>query len=1459
MSVLYNFLEVLKPILIKTNKSKLPVMKTSIIKSTMALVSFIPLTINASALPDNGVIQSGSGSISSDGTTMNIHQASDRMAIDWNRFSVGAGNTVNFLQPSSSSVSLNRVTGGDPSSILGSINANGRVFLTNPAGVLFGTSAQVNVGGLVATTLDIDGSDFNSGNYVFSGGSGNAVVNHGNIVASNSGGVALIAARVENTGSINAQAGNVGLAAGSRVRVDFGGPVFVELEEGTLNAFVDQGGAVRADGGTVYMTAKTAGDIASTVINHTGVTEARTLAAGENGRIFLLGDMDRGRIEVAGKLDASAPHGGDGGFIETSAADVHLDRNLLVTTDAPLGTTGEWLIDPTDIFIEADSFTGTNGLSANTIATNLATTNVSIATVSTGTEAGNITINAPITWSSNNDLTFIAHGSIFINSDITASGASARLTLRYGQSSTNGGTHNYFLHNSKINLSSGNPANTTVTTLAQNFATKKGTSGSDILYRVIENESQLRALGTANSDAAWKEQRYALGADITMGSTGFNPIGNSGSKFESSLFHGLGHSITDLVVNRAGLDYNGLFGFAIKSDIRDVSLKNASITGRDYTAGLVGYHEEGTLFRIYFDHGTVTGTNYVGGLAGYLKGGSSGVDVISESFSTGTITGSGQYIGGVLGYLEQGTIRNSYSRATVTGAGTHRGGLIGYAKGTYNVFNSYAAGSVTGSGGTIGGLIGTTEGTRTVTNSFWDATATGQTRSANNVTGTDTGSFEVTRTTAQMKTQSTFTDPAGLPVPGSPWDFNNIWAIDGTNTINDGYPYFGWAFAPPPLLALSIMFDNVSFTYNGSAYVFDLANLTFSIPSASDDGTVNFIVNGDESNQAVNAGLYNITLSTTGFTGYSVTLVPGTLTINPAELTLTSIDSALAAFIANNKVYDGTVAANISDFSNLGLTGVIGADVVNISSVLGAFADPNVANGIGVSLTGVTLGGAAGGNYTVNLVGAPTTVADITPKTLTLSGGFTASNKVYDGNTTASVTANTLSLLGLIGGEDVTVSFATHEAEFDNKNVGTNKTVSLILDNLQLNNGSTAGLASNYLLSLVDAPTALANITAATLTLQVINDTLAAFIANNKVYDSTDAANISDFSNLGLSGIFGSDAVSISAVLGAFDDPNVANGIEVGLTGVTLSGTDAGNYNISLTGAPTALANITPKTLTLSGGFSASNKIYDGNTTATVTGNTLSLLGLISGEDVTVSFATHEAQFDNKNVGTNKTVSLILDNLQLNNGSTAGLASNYLLSLADAPTALANITAATLTLQIINDALAAFIADNKFFDGTVAANISDFSNLGLSGILGSDTVNISALLGAFADPNVANDIEVSLTGFTLSGADADNYIIDLTGAPTSLADILPIPAGPLLPNPLVDMVEQLYQQPDKTPNSEPLLTLNYQDVDSEGDLIEEDEKKSKLDLGNVVILVVDTGIAVPRSNPAAGNINSDQE
>ncbi|EAZ97999.1 filamentous hemagglutinin N-terminal domain-containing protein [Marinobacter sp. ELB17] len=245
------------------------------------------------------------------------------------------------MQPSASSIALNRVLGSDVSVIQGALNANGQLFLVNPNGVLFSPTAQVNVGSLVASTLDIRAEDFMNGNYLFSGNSTAGVKNEGLITTANDGSVALIAARIENTGSITAPQGNVLMGAGRTVRLNLGGPVKLEVQEGALNTLIEQGGAVRANGGLVYLTAKAAGDLAASVINHTGITEARALSTGAKGEIYLMGDMALGKVEVAGTLDASTPENGNGGFIETSALTVTINDTVHVTTAATAGQNGQ--------------------------------------------------------------------------------------------------------------------------------------------------------------------------------------------------------------------------------------------------------------------------------------------------------------------------------------------------------------------------------------------------------------------------------------------------------------------------------------------------------------------------------------------------------------------------------------------------------------------------------------------------------------------------------------------------------------------------------------------------------------------------------------------------------------------------------------------------------------------------------------------------------------------------------------------------------------------------------------------------------------------------------------------------------------------------------------------------------------------------------------------------------------
>ena len=143
--------------------------------AVLAAILLLPALANAADLPTGGQVTAGQGQIGLPANNqMVIDQASNKLAIDWQSFDIAAGNKVTFNQPGRDSVALNRVLGADGSKIMGQLDANGRVFIVNPNGVLFGKDAQVNVGGLVASTLDISNRDFEAGNYAFKGNGKNA-------------------------------------------------------------------------------------------------------------------------------------------------------------------------------------------------------------------------------------------------------------------------------------------------------------------------------------------------------------------------------------------------------------------------------------------------------------------------------------------------------------------------------------------------------------------------------------------------------------------------------------------------------------------------------------------------------------------------------------------------------------------------------------------------------------------------------------------------------------------------------------------------------------------------------------------------------------------------------------------------------------------------------------------------------------------------------------------------------------------------------------------------------------------------------------------------------------------------------------------------------------------------------------------------------------------------------------
>ncbi|MBC7858577.1 MAG: filamentous hemagglutinin N-terminal domain-containing protein, partial [Burkholderiaceae bacterium] len=175
-----------------------------------ALAAGVMLACGATswAAPQGGTVAAGSATIVSGAGVTTINQSSQKAALNWQSFNIGLGETVRFVQPGSDAVALNRVTGGDASSILGRLSANGKVFLVNPNGILFGRDASVNVGALVASSLNLGDADFMAGRYAFAGEGRGAVVNQG-AIAADGGFVALLGAEVRNDGAISARLGTV--------------------------------------------------------------------------------------------------------------------------------------------------------------------------------------------------------------------------------------------------------------------------------------------------------------------------------------------------------------------------------------------------------------------------------------------------------------------------------------------------------------------------------------------------------------------------------------------------------------------------------------------------------------------------------------------------------------------------------------------------------------------------------------------------------------------------------------------------------------------------------------------------------------------------------------------------------------------------------------------------------------------------------------------------------------------------------------------------------------------------------------------------------------------------------------------------------------------------------------------------------------------------------------------------
>ncbi|MCS6243906.1 MAG: autotransporter-associated beta strand repeat-containing protein [Opitutus sp.] len=249
--------------------------------------------VAANQLPTGGSVVAGSASLTQDAAVLNINQSTARAAIDWATFNVGSAAQVNFNQPSSSSVTLNRVLDSNPSQIFGRITAPGQVFLTNPNGVVFAPGASVDVGGLVATTHRIGVDDFMAGGTTFErNGATGSVSNAGELRAALGGYIALLAPDVRNDGVIIAQSGTVALASGEAISLNFAGNgtlAGLTATPSQIAALVENNNAVLAPGGLIILSAQAVSSLQGGVIRHSGTLSASSLTE-KGGRIWLEGD-----------------------------------------------------------------------------------------------------------------------------------------------------------------------------------------------------------------------------------------------------------------------------------------------------------------------------------------------------------------------------------------------------------------------------------------------------------------------------------------------------------------------------------------------------------------------------------------------------------------------------------------------------------------------------------------------------------------------------------------------------------------------------------------------------------------------------------------------------------------------------------------------------------------------------------------------------------------------------------------------------------------------------------------------------------------------------------------------------------------------------------------------------------------------------------------------------------------
>ncbi len=1339
-------------------------------------------------LPKGGNFVAGVGTIgAASGGSLGITQSSARGVIDWSSFSIGAGGRV--LINNGSGATLNRVIGSDLSRIDGLLKASGSIYLINQNGVVVGPkSCVLTDGSFVASSRNIGNSVFMAGGALTaSGTSAGNVVNQGSILA-RQGDVVLIGRSVENSGSIRAPKGTATLATGDNVLLTtVGGPSGVYVSPGMSGSgTLTQSGrieaaaaALKAGGGDIYTLAgnrtglisatgtKTingevwlsapsgqvvaGGDISARNADGSGgrvvangaqisvASGARISAEGSAGGTVLVGVSTPGGTDLANttkigdgaSIWAGGPAGG--GLVETSGHNVSIGKATIGA-----GQSGVWRVDPTDLTIDSTAaFTITSSLNSGTNVTEQTTAGGG------GTDPGNINVNSTITWTGTGALTLSAYhdlnlnaaisgaggftgqagGGVNVNANVAASNvlmtAGGNLTLGSGVTVAGGNgvtlqTTGNFINNAGAGALSGgtgrwlvyssDPSADTTGGLASDFlqyAATGGTAplaaGNGLLYSVTP------ALSVALSGTVDKTYEGTTSATFTNSNAAVSGLINSdaatvtGSYASKNAGSGIAVTASNIAITHSGVPVYGYVGTT-----PSVSANIGQIDPATVSASIVG-----TPTKTY--NGTTTASlssaNYQ--LSGFASGEGATVNqpssVAYDSANAGDRMISATFSPTNFGPNSGTSLSNYVLPTSATGAGHINQAplLISGVLGTDKVYDRTTNDPLSTGAAALYGVINSDD----VSLVGSGATGTFSTANVGSSLPVTASGFTLSGTKAP---NYALTQPSGLTASINPASLT----VGGVNAMGKVYDATNTA----PL-------NTSSATLNGA-----IPGDTLTLGTSGASGTFA----SSDVGTAIGVTASGFTFSGTGAQNYRISQPSGL----SADITAKPLSVAIVS--TPSKTYNGDAGA-VVDSSSFNLTGFVGGQSATVGQTSHvAYATPNAGTQTVTATLAVSDYSAGSGtklsNYVLPTSATGTGVINPAPITMSIVDDPT---KVYDGNASTSLNSSNYSLSGFLAGQSATVNQSA--GSYDSANAGVRQvTATLGAENFTPGSGT---LLSNY-----SFPTTV--IGSGTILPQPLEGGISASITGNptKFYDGTTVATLtpSDFT---LSGFTSGQGATVTQTVGQYWSKNV------GVQAVTAnlaqsdftpnSGTDLSNYTLP----PIAYGSgaINPAVLTASV-IGNPTKVYNGTTRAALAGGNFSISGLASGEGVNLSDAI-QAAYDAKQAGSRTvTANIAVTDITPQSGT---LLSNYVLPTS--ATGAGQITQAPLSILDVS-------ALNKTYDTTTAAPLST-GGAHLFGVVGSDNVTLSTsgATGVFAAPNAGSGIAVTASGFSVSGADKDNY------------------------------------------------------------------------------------------------------